>query len=300
MLEDLRQFVMVAEKGSFAAAARVLDVVPSTVSKRVASLEEHYGVRLMQRTTRSLSLTEEGRILYDQGRDLLERFRELERRLVHHATEPRGTLSITTIPAFGQLHLARLLPRFHRSYPDLRVELTLTDRVVDMVEERCDVAIRFGALPDSDLQARKLGENLYYLCASPEYLEARGRPAHPRELDAHDCLTDHAYEPLQTWAFDIDGERVVIEPDGPLQTEDPVARYYATLGGMGIAALPRYVIREAVQRGELEILFPKNPLRLGQIWALHLSRDHVPARISVFLDFAVTELGALEDLTEPG
>lgn len=296
MLDDLELFVMVSEKGSFAGAARELDIVPSTVSKRVASLEEHYGVRLIQRTTRSLSLTQEGRILYDAARDLLQRFDALERQLVHHALEPTGVLSVTTIPAFGQLHLARLLPRFHRRYPHLRVELALTDRVVDLVEERYDVAIRFGALPDSDMRARRLGENLYYLYASPEYLEAHGRPTHPRELEEHECLTDHAYTPLKTWTFEVDGERVTIVPDGPLQTEDPVARYYATLGGMGIAALPVYVARRAVARGELEVLFEAHPLRLGQIWALHMSREHVPARISVFLDFAVEELGGVEGL----
>ena len=294
MLDDLEVFVMVSQKGSFAGAARELDIVPSTVSKRIASLEEHYGVRLIQRTTRSLSLTQEGRILYDAARDLLQRVDALERQLVHHATEPTGTLSVTTIPAFGQLHLARLLPRFHRRYPHLRVELTLTDRVVDLVEERCDIAIRFGALPDSDMRARMLGENLYFLYASPEYLERCGRPTHPSELAQHDCLTDHAYPPLKTWTFDVDGERIAIIPEGPLQTQDPVARYYATLGGMGIAALPSYVARGAVRRGELEILFVEHPLRLGQIWALHLSREHVPARISVFLEFAVEELSDLE------
>lgn len=294
MLADLEVFMMAAEKGSFAAASRELDIVPSTVSKRIAALEDHYGVRLMQRTTRSLSLTQEGRILYDAARDLLQQFDALERRLVQHATEPTGTLSVTTIPAFGQLHLARLLPRFHRRYPHLRVELTLTERVVDLVEEHCDVAIRFGALPDSDLQARKLGDNRYFLCASPTYLEDRGRPSHPRDLVQHDCLTDRSYPPLKTWVFEVDGERVVIDQDGPLQTDDPVARYYATIEGMGIAALPSYVVQGAVSRNELEILFGDHPLELGQIWALHLSREHVPARISVFLDFLVTELRALD------
>lgn len=290
MLADLEMFVMVAEKGSFAEAARKLDVVPSTVSKRIAALEDHYGVRLFQRTTRSLSLTAEGRVLFDGGLDLLNRATALEQRLTQQSNEVRGVLSVTTIPAFGQLHLARLLPRFHRRYPDLRVELTLTDRVVDLVEENCDVAIRFGALPDSDMQARKLGENLYFLCASPAYLDEHGRPAHPRDLRARECLTDRAYPPLRTWTFDTPDERVVVEPDGPLQTEDPVARFYATLGDMGVAALPGYVIRDAVQRGALEIVFPEYPLRLGQIWALHTSRTHVPARIRAFLDFAVEEL----------
>lgn len=290
MLEDLAVFVTVAQKGSFAEAARKLDVVPSTVSKRVAALEDHYGVRLFERTTRSIALTLEGRVLYDGGIELLARAEALEQRLIKESTEVAGVLSITTIPAFGQMHLARLLPRFHRRHPDLRVELTLTDRVVDLVEEHCDVAIRFGALPDSDLQARKLGENLYYLCASPDYLAEHGRPGHPSDLDRAVCLTDRAFGPLRTWTFETPEGRVVIEPDGPLQTEDPVARYYATQGGMGIAALPGYVVREAVARGALEVVFPEYPLHIGQIWALHTSRTHVPARIRAFLDFAVEEL----------
>lgn len=290
MFDDLELFVMVAEKGSFAEAARALDVVPSTVSKKIAALEDHFGVRLIQRTTRSLALTEEGRILYDEARAIALRYADLERRLSRHSQEAVGVLSIATIPAFGQLHLARLLPGFHRRYPEVRVELRLTEAIVDLVEERVDVAIRFGALPDSDLQARRLAENVYYLCAAPDYLDQRGRPAHPAELRADECLTDRAYPPLRTWVLEYEGERVAIEPDGPLQTDDPVSRYYATLGGMGIAALPSYVIREAVRDGRLEVVFQECPLRLGDIWALHVSRAHVPARIQAFLDYAVEEL----------
>lgn len=291
MLEDLKVFVVVAQNGSFADAARLLDVVPSTVSKKISALEDHYAVRLFERTTRSMSLTAEGRTLYDGARDLLDQADALQLQLQRQSTEVRGTLSITTIPAFGQLHLARLLPQFHRRYPDLRIDLTLTDRVVDLVEERYDIAIRFGALPDSDLQARRIGENVYVVCASPGYLEQRGGPPRtPADLVPDECLTDRAYAPLRTWAFDTPDGRLVIEPDGPLQTEDPVARYYATLADMGIAALPAYVVGSAVERGELVILFDDMPLRLGSIWALHTSRSHVPARITAFLDFAVEEL----------
>ena len=292
MVDDLKLFVQVAQQGSFAAAARQLGVVPSTVSKRIAALEEHFDARLIQRTTRTLSLTAEGRTLLDEARPILARLQRLEERLTRRVEEPVGTLRITTIHAFGQLHLARLLPRFHQRYPEIRVELSLSDRVVDLVEESFDVAIRFGVLPDSSLRARRLGRNLYRLCASPEYLARRGRPSHPRELEGHACLTDQAYPPLRTWVFSLPGgERVEIEPDGPLQTEDPVARYYATLHGMGIAALPAYVAGDAVARGDLEVLFGAHPLDLGYIWALHVSRDRVPRRVEAFLEFTLEELG---------
>ncbi|QED30125.1 LysR family transcriptional regulator [Microvenator marinus] len=290
MIDLFEAFVLVAEKGSFAEAARVLDVVPSTVSKKISQLEDHYRVALMQRTTRQLSLTPEGELVLDEAREIVGRAHNLEEKLRDTLENPGGTLSITTIPSFGQLHLARLLPRFHRQYPEIRIHLTLTEKVVDFATDPHDVAIRMGVLPDSDMKARKLGNNLYYLCASPEYLERSGRPNRPADLENFSCMTDLTYPALRQWIFDTPEGRVVVNPRGPLQTDDPIARYYATRGGMGIGALPAYVIRGPVDRGDLEVLFPEYPLDIGEVWALHAPREVVPRRISLFLDFAVLEL----------
>ncbi len=289
-LDALKAFVVSAELGSFAEAARFFGVVPSTVSKKVAQLEDHYGVRLMRRTTRSLSLTDEGRFLYERGHQLLSEVDLIERRLDPDTGTARGTLRITTIPAFGQLQLARILPRFLRTHPEIRVELMLTDRVVDLVADGFDVAIRFGRLPDSDLVGRLLGANIYRLCATPGYLEEFGTPKHPRQLRDHSCLTDPIYPPLKQWRFDWEGEEIAITPQGRMATQDPVARYHAALGGMGICALPQYVVTPAIARGDLIDVFPEHPLDLGPIWALHLTREHTPARIQLFLDYLVQEL----------
>lgn len=294
MLDALRIFVSVADRGSFAAASRALDVVPSTISKRIAALEEHFRVQLMRRSTRHLALTDEGVLVLEAAREIIARHDALAAQLGHRIDHPAGTLRITTTPWFGQLVIARLLPAFHRRWPEIELELILTDRVVSLVDDNIDLAIRFGELPDSDLRCRRLGANIYRLCASPAYLAEHGRPAHPRALAGHACLTDRSYPPLRMWRFDFEGEAVVIEPRGPLQTDDPVVRHAATLGGMGIAALPTYVIREAVARGELEVLFGGSPLRIGSIWALHASAGRTPARIAAFLEFAMAEFAAAE------
>lgn len=290
MIDLFEVFIVVADCGSFAEASRILGVVPSTVSKKISALEETLGVTVFLRTTRSLSMTEEGRILYDEARDIVSRVDALEDRLVAHTDEPRGLLRVTTSTDFGQLLLARYLPEFHERYPHIDIELSLTNRVVDLVGESFDVAIRYGVLPDSELQARILGDYDYYLCASPEYFERHGRPETHEELTDHACMTDPQSPAIRRWVFEVDRRRVAVHPRGPLQADDPIARYYAAIGGMGIAALPALVVRDAVDSGELEMLFEKTPLKLGPIWALHASREHVPARVEVFLNFAA-ELG---------
>lgn len=290
MIDALEAFVLVAELGSFAEAARTLDVVPSTVSKKVSMLEEHYGVALLHRTTRSVALTVQGVQVLEEAREVVRRFHGIGERLNADANTATGTLRLATIPAFGQLHLARLLPVFHRRYPDIHVHLTLTEDIA--AAGAFDVAIDSGALPDSDLRARKLGENNYHLCASPEYLARAGTPMGLEDLARHACMTDSNYPPLRRWVFETTAGRVVIDPRGPLQTDDPVARYHATRGGMGIGALPAYVIREPVKRGDLVVLFPDHPLRLGDFWALYHPHERVPRRIEAFLEFAVHELKA--------
>jgi len=292
MLDAFEAFILAVEKGSFAEAARAMGVVPSTISKKVSQLESHYKVALMQRTTRQLALTPEGELVFDEAKEIVGKAHNLEERLRNVIVDPTGVLSITTIPAFGQLHLARLLPLFHRQYPEIRIHLTLTEKVVDFAEDPHDVAIRIGVLPDSDMKARKLGDNTYFLCASPEFLSRAGHPKTLQDLEHFSCMTDLAYPPLRQWIFETPEGRVSISPRGPLQTSDPIARYYATRGGMGIGALPAYMIRDAVKRGDLTVVFPNMPLNVGEIWALHAPREQVPRRIQVFLDFAVQELRA--------
>jgi DNA-binding transcriptional LysR family regulator len=297
MLDLFEVFIVVADAGSFAEAARLLGVVPSTVSKKISALEERLGVTLFLRTTRSLSITAEGRMLYDEAREVVSRVDAIEEQLAVHADEPRGKVRITTFPDFGQLLLCRYLPEFHAKYPEIDIELSLTNRSVDIVGESFDVAIRYGVLPDSHLQARILGKYDYFVCASPDYLERCGRPETPADLADHACMTDLHTPSIRRWVFDVDGQRVEINPRGPLQADDPIARYFAATGGMGITVLPSLVARDAVKTGELVLLFEENPLHLGPIWALHAARETTPARVEVFLEFA-GELGRrAQDLT---
>ncbi len=286
MLDLFEVFLHVADRGSFIDAARAMGVVPSTISKKVSALETQLGVTVFQRTTRSLSLTQEGRIVYDEARQILSRVDALEARLATQTAEALGTLKISTFPEFGRLLLGRHLPEFHRRYPRIKTELSISEDIVDLIGDSFDVAIRFGVLPDSELQARILGDYDYYLCVSPRYVAEHGAPTRLEDLSQHVCMTDPTSPLIRTWVFERDGERVEVIPEGPLQADDPITRYFATVEGLGISVLPAVILRDAVKAGQLQLLFPEHPIRFGKMWAIHARRDPVPKRIQLFVDFA--------------
>ena len=246
-------FVKAADTGSFTAAALMLDMSPQMVGKYVASLEERLGTRLLQRTTRRQSLTEAGRLFHAQAKRILEEIEAADADVLALGEKPRGTLRVTAPTTLGACRLVPALCDYLHAHPEVSVDLTLSDRVADIVEEGFDVAIRIGALPDSSLIARSLAPYEFIACASPEYLARRGTPEVPADLAGHDCLryasTSHA--PSNTWRFTRQGEEQAIAMSGRVRINDGRALLTATLAGCGIMFGPKVALEDHIGAGRL-------------------------------------------------
>lgn len=282
-------FVAVAEAGGFTAAARELRVSKSAVSKSVSELERRLGVRLLNRTTRRLSLTEAGRRFLDGCRLALAAAEAAERDAGALAATPRGLLRVNAPVTFGLRHLSALVPEFMARYPDIAVEIDLIDRRVDLVEEGYDVAVRIGALVDSTLVARRLADNRYAVCAAPSYLAAQGRPLRPEDLAAHDCLIYSYQSSGRIWRFaGPRGRARKVRVNGSLVANNGDLLLDACRAGRGICLSPTFMCAEDLAAGRLvPVLADWTPLPGSGIYALfHESRNLVP-KVRVFVDFLV-------------
>ena len=288
---DIETFLAVANGGSLAAAAKALRLTPSAVSRSIARLEQRLGVTLMRRTTRSLALTAEGQAYRERMSVLLADIATVEAGLGQEGRGPRGLLRINASPSIGTMGLLPILPRFTGRYPDIIVDLALSDTVVDLVEERADVAIRIGPLRDTSLRAKKLGHSRMVLVASPGYLARRGTPRGPDDLDAHDCLRFSFRRSVDSWPFRIDG-KIVQRPvyGGFFGNSGEVVRQMAVAGG-GIARHGRFHVAQDLAAGRLvEVLPDFSPGDGEDIHALYAPEDRAAARVRAFLDFLDAEL----------
>jgi len=285
-LGEMEVFLAVARQGSLAQAAAALRLTPSAVSRTLARLEARLGVTLITRTTRSLALTTEGERYFARASGFLEEFNGLERDFTMGQRAPSGKLRINCSVPFGMHCLIPVLPAFQRAYPAITLDLALTDAVVDLVEERTDVAIRIGPLRDSRLRARKLGHSTMVLIASPDYLARYGTPATPAQLADHICLRFSFRRSIDSWPFLIDGAVSQFAIDGPFMgNSGEVVRQMAIAGG-GIARFARFHIAADLEAGRLvEILAPFNPGDGEDIHALHVGHDRMSARVRAFIDF---------------
>ena len=283
-LPELIAFVESVELQSFSAAARSLNTTPSAISKRVAKLEDRLGVRLLQRTTRSLSLSAEGITYYERVSRLLRELDEAND-LVISGGKPRGKLTISTLLDFGQRFLVQALPDFLAQYPEIQVDLRLSDRLVDLVAEGIDVAIRLGDLEDSSLIRRHLGQAPFVLCASPDYLKARGMPTTPEDLIHHNCMR-YVFDgrPL-AWEFLIKGTWQTIPVNGSFNSDNGEALKNAALAGLGIAQLLRFQVRDELETQQLIVLLPGQLLPGLVIQAVFTHRRNLSPRVQVFLEF---------------
>jgi DNA-binding transcriptional LysR family regulator len=279
-LNETLTFVCVARSGSFTAAARFLGLPKATVSRRVARLEARLEVRLLQRSTRRTSLTDVGRVYYERSLHAISELENAERLLADVTDKPRGVLRVTTSFDFGRDYLAGWLPVFHQRYPDVQLELELTQRRVDLIAENVDVAIRGGALPDSSLIARKLVESSLILCATPAYLTRHGVPGTPADLVKHQCLAFSKRWPLTgpegTAQVDLDGWLVVNE-FGVL--------YQAVLAGAGIGLLEANSARLDLTKKRLRRVLPDHAVHGGGLYAVYPSSHHLSPKVRVFVDF---------------
>lgn len=289
-IATLRVFVEVTRRRSFTAVARTMNVDPSSVSRTISRLEEELGVRLFNRTTRHLSPTEAALAYFDRIEPLID---ELERAALIAADSgetPRGLLRITAAVSFAQVNLVPLLPEFSRRYPGVRFELLLTDRTLDLVEERIDLALRVGRLSESSLIAHRLCEMTYVLCASPEYLRRRGRPRAPLDLERHDCLRYPVPGYGARWRFRKgDGDDFEVPVAGTVVATTMMALLQCAVAGMGIVMIPRWIAAAELVAGTLVDLFPNYNATVSEFdlaaWMLYPSRSYVPLKVRAFADF---------------
>ena len=288
---DMRAFVKVVEHQSFSAAAVVLGLTPSAVSKLVSRLEDRLGVRLLHRTTRRLALTSEGEVYFARARQILADIEEAEAEVTRSRGSPRGRLHVHTSNAFGVHQLAPALPEFLMRYPDIEVELSITDRIVDLVGERADVAIRGGPIADTSLSARKIGEFERTICAAPSYLARRGVPRTPAELASHVCVV--AAPMSSRWPFRTRTGLDLVEVMPRVTTDNGEAALRLALGGAGIARLADVIIGEPIRSGLLvPLLTDVHHTELLPLSAIYLAGRHRLPKVRVFLDFLVEQFAS--------
>lgn len=283
---EMAALVRVVDAKGFSAAAPALGLTPSAVSKLVTRLETRLGVRLLQRTTRALHLTEEGEAFYGAARRIVGEIETLEDQISGQSKTPHGLLRVTTSLAFATHQLAPVIGEFLERFPQLQLELLPTDRVVDMVEEGVDIAIRIGRLPDSSFMVRKIGEDKRLICAAPSYLARRGTPRRPEELVRHNCIISRDRSYLNRWPFRIDGEIREIEVGGRVAVTEGEAQMRMAQQGLGIVRLTRLTVAGAVKSGELvsllEAFRAEEPI---PIHAVYPHRRHLAPKVTAFIEF---------------
>ncbi|MCB1645784.1 MAG: LysR family transcriptional regulator [Pseudomonadales bacterium] len=288
-LTAMKMFVRVVETGSFSAVARELNSTQPTISKNIAELESWLGAKLLNRSTRSLRLTETGTDYYERCVAILQDVEEAEHVVGQLQTQPKGQVRVSAVVAFGSQHIVPRLDRFYASYPDIRVDLRLNDRVVDLVEEGVDVAFRMGTLADSSLIARKICSSPVIASAAPAYLKQYGIPSHPRELKDHNYIVHSDTKGRQEAVFQDDGEAFHVRVDGNLSTNSSEAMRAALRAGLGISVMPHWLVGDLLESGELvEILedFKPSPL---EIYAVYPPGRHLPSRVRCLIDFFTQE-----------
>jgi DNA-binding transcriptional LysR family regulator len=285
-LQPWLAFAETAKRGNFAAASRDLGCTPSTLAKSVARLEKHLGVRLFHRTTRQVTLTDDGKRLFARSERVLAELEQLEEEASGARAEPRGTLRIDMPVALGRLVMLPLLAELARWHPRLSIDARLSDVYVDLVKEGVDVAIRTGPLRDSTLVARTFGSQTLLLCAAPSYLEIAGTPTSVEELARHAAVLfrvpSHGRD--RPWQLRANGRDVALSPPSHLRVDDGDAIAAAAVLGFGIAQLPHYIIAEALGRGELVEILPQSRPPPMPIAAVMPSARMVPSRVRVLLD----------------
>ncbi len=286
-------FVEVVERGSLTAAAEALDMSRAMVTRYLAEVERWLGARLLHRTTRRISLTGPGEAALLRFRQMLAIGEELHGELATDNPEPHGVLRVTASVSFGQSHLAAAVAGFVQRHPLTRVELLLVDRMVNLVEERVDVAVRISRAIDPNLIARPLAQCHSVLCASPAYLAAHGAPATADALAAHNCLTHH-YVGKSVWQLQRDGRTVSVAVGGNISANEASLLVEAVRAGAGIAMLPIYQIGPLLESGELVQVLPDYELDVMGLHAVYASRRQLPAVMRSFLDFLVERFASEE------
>ncbi|MEJ6521180.1 LysR substrate-binding domain-containing protein [Shewanella bicestrii] len=278
-------FVTVVECGSFSAAGQKLGLSKSAISKRITQLEQHLGIQLLQRTTRSLSLTDAGARYFEYIRPAVLLTQEGLDAISELQQTPKGNLRISVPMVFGRLYIAPLIAEFLKRYPDIQLQMQMDDKTTDLIAGGFDLAIRIGELPDSSLIARKIAPCLSVICASPAYLAQHGLPMVPRELAQHNCLFYSYFQDGVEWSFHSPDGMQRIQPKGNYQVNNSDAIHLACLDGFGIANLPRFIVESDLQAGRLQALLTDYPLPEHGIYAVYPQRKYLPTKVTVLIEF---------------
>ncbi len=282
---ELAFFVQLVKFGSLAATARELNLTPPAISKRLARLEQRLGVRLLNRTTRSISLTAEGELYLGNAQRILSEIEELERQVSSSRAEPRGLLRVNAPLGFGRTHISEAISSFIRRYPEVEVQLHLTDRPMNLPDDSIDVAIRFGELPDSRLIARKIAVNRRRLCAAPAYLKAFGQPQTPEELARHNCIVLRQNDSASgIWRLSQGKKTESIKVSGTLSSNDGEVALNWALDGHGILLRAEWNLARYLRSGQLVEILTNYQTPPADVYAVYLERLNLSAKVSCFHD----------------
>ena len=291
-LSDVAVFVQVVESGSFTGAAERLSLSRPVISKYVSRLEDRLGARLLNRTTRRLSLTEAGRVFFDRSREGLREIGEAEAEVSRMQGEPRGVLRLNTPMSFGILHIAPALKDFSALYPEVTVDMNLDDRKVDVIAEGYDLSVRISDLPDSSLVARRICRCRHMIVAAPAYLERAGSPVNPQELQDHHLLTYRYQEASHQWHFRAkDGKTQSVAISSYLQMNNSLAIRAALLEGAGITRIPTFVVGEDIQAGRLVPLLTGYELLEVSVFMVYPELRHLSPKVRAFVEFFADRIG---------
>lgn len=291
LFKAMSVFVKVADCGSLTAAAVALDISNPSVTRHLADLEGHLGARLFNRSTRRLSLTETGAAFLERSKQLLYDLEEATSAANSSTASPGGILRINAPISFAVSHLARVLPHYSERYPKISLDVSLSDRVVNLVEEGYDLAIRIGRIQDSSLVARKIAPVRLLLCAAPAYLERHGTPLVPGELQPHHCLSYSYAATPDEWQFEHAGKQHVVRIKGPMHANNGDLLREAALAGMGIILQPSFIVGDDIRSHKLISLLPGYTAAMTHIYAVYPSRQHLSAKVRTFVDYLVEQFG---------
>jgi DNA-binding transcriptional LysR family regulator len=290
--KEITTFVNVAQRGSLSAAARHEGLAPAMVGRRLDSLEARLGVKLIQRTTRRLTLTPEGTAFLEDCQRILRELEDAESAVSARGKQATGHLRITAPAGFGRMHVAPLVPRFVAEHPRLALSLELSDRIADLVAEGFDCAIRFGEQADSQLVRVKIGESRRVVVAHAEYLKQHGIPMRPADLAHHRCLTfGEGTAPQRGWSFVVDGAPVMERVAGPIACNDGAVLHDWTLAGMGLAWRSLWEVGDDLASGRLVTVLDPYEAPPTNLYCLFPARKHLPLRVRLFVDFLRQEFG---------
>ena len=290
---ELAFFVLLAKKASLSATARELNITPPAVTKRLAQLEQRLGVRLVNRTTRTVSLTNEGELYLAYASRILDQIHEMEEQVAATRDAPKGLLRVNATLGFGRTTVAPLISTFARRYPEVEVQLQLTDRPLNLVEEAFDLGIRFGELPDSRLSARKVMPNRRFLCASPAYLKQHGEPKTPHDLAQHRCIIHRQNDDAHgIWRLTKGRKTETVKVDGTLSSNDGDVVQNWALDGHGILLRSEWDVARYLESGRLQVVLKDYRPAPADLFVYYPNRRNLPAKVRTFIDFLADSLNA--------